>query len=385
MAVQCSMTTNPSICMPILPLHHSDNRIKLKYIQQSRRLSVPLSGFHYNAGSRQNTTGASFQCQCTNKESLADIETFEGDLGPCTQFVPNLLTQTFNWMFLFLGPIKDAISILNNKWVAVVLNPIRELLWLKREPRNVLFNELIGVDHIIRPFRRYICILQGNSAYKKYNVRLPYGVLLFGPPGTGKTTLVHAMAHEAKMAFFPLSARDVATPAGAVRIVKIFNEARRRSPSIVFVEDLDIIGGEQRNSESDVALEQLLSEMDKGHYKKDGRLVLVVAATNRVESLDEELRDYSNFSTSFHVAKPNEDCRRKMFGLYIEEFILEEDKEAICILVAKSTPGLVWGDLQEIGDESTRLAARRGGHHVTIDDVHQAIERVNGNLRIDER
>ena len=88
-------------------------------------------------------------------------------------------------------------------------------------------------------------------------MRLPKGVLLFGPPGTGKTTLVHAMAHEAKMSFFPLSARDVATRAGAVRIERIFNEARRWSPSIVFVEDLDMIGGEQRNSESDVALNQV--------------------------------------------------------------------------------------------------------------------------------
>nr|GEU87155.1 ATPase, AAA-type, core, P-loop containing nucleoside triphosphate hydrolase [Tanacetum cinerariifolium] len=315
MSVQC-ITTKSTIPL----LRHSDNQIKLK---QSRLLSVPLSGFHHNAGSRvllttrQNTTRASFQCQCTNKESLADVKTFEGDLGPWKQFVPKLLTQTFNWI----------------------------------EPRNVLFNELIGFDHIIRPFRRYICILQGNSAYKKYNVRLPYGVLLFG----------------------------------AVRIVRIFNEARRRSPSIVFVEDLDIIGGEQRNSESGVDLKQLLYEIDKGYCKKDGRLVLVIAATNRVKSLDEELRDYSHFPKSFHVAKPNEDCRRKMFGLYLEEFILEEDKEAICILVAKSTPGLVWGDLQEIGDESTRLASQSGGHHVTIDDVRRAIKRVNGNLRIDER
>ncbi|GJU79499.1 ATPase, AAA-type, core, P-loop containing nucleoside triphosphate hydrolase [Tanacetum coccineum] len=237
-----------------------------------------------------------------------DSDSLEGDLRPWKQFVPKLLAQTFNWMLLSLGLIKDAISILNKKWMAVVL--------------------IISYDH--------------------FDV-------------------------------------DVATPAGAVRIVRIFNEARRRSPSINFFEDLDIIGGEQRNSESDVALKQLLSEMEKGYCKKDGRLVLVVAATNRVESLDEELRDYSHFSKSLHVAKPDEECRRKMFGLYLEEFILEEDKEAICIHIAKSTPGLVWGDLQEIGDESTRLASRRGGDHVTIDDVHEAIERVNGNLRIHER
>ncbi|GKF03757.1 ATPase, AAA-type, core, P-loop containing nucleoside triphosphate hydrolase, partial [Tanacetum coccineum] len=103
----------------------------------------------------------------------------------------------------------------------------------------------------------------------------------------------------------------------------------------------------------------LLTEMEEGYYRNKGTLVLVIGATNRLWSLDEELDIFRHFHKTFRVDEPNEDCRQKMFSSYLKEYILEEYKEVICNLVAKSTPGSVWGDLQEIGDESTRLAARR--------------------------
>ncbi|GKD08547.1 ATPase, AAA-type, core, P-loop containing nucleoside triphosphate hydrolase, partial [Tanacetum coccineum] len=151
-----------------------------------------------------------------------------------------------------LRPISDGISNLTSKWMSVVSSPILELFLLKREPQNVSFDELMGVDDIIKQFRQYICVLQGKSERKS----LPQGIFLFGPPRTGKTTLVHAMAHEAKVSFFPLYARDVATRAGAVRIKRLFNEAKRWSPSIVYIEDLDVIAGEERNPKSTKALNQ---------------------------------------------------------------------------------------------------------------------------------
>ncbi|CAI9287187.1 unnamed protein product [Lactuca saligna] len=180
--------------------------------------------------------------------------------------------------------------------------------------------------------------------------KLPRGVLLTGPTGTGKTLLARAVAGEADVAFFSISASELV--------------------------EIDAVGGERgssSNSERDQTLNQLLTEMD-GFEKSSN--VVVIAATNRPESLDSALMRPGRFSRKVVVGEPDEDGRRNIFGLYMEEVpIKEEDKDDICDLVASLTPGLVGADLENIANESILLAARRDCDFVTKEDVLQAVER----------
>ncbi|GJV10875.1 ATPase, AAA-type, core, P-loop containing nucleoside triphosphate hydrolase [Tanacetum coccineum] len=275
------------------------------------------------------------------------------------QFVRKLHTQSSNSMLLFLGPIRNGISNLTSKWMDAVSSPILELFLLKREPQNVSFDELMGVDDIIKQFRQYICVLQGKSERKS----LPQGIFLFGPPRTGKTTLVHAMAHEAKMvAIHRIEDLDVIAgeernpkSTKALNQLKLLGEDRKFQPTEPEAASLPLVGVGLSTSqpppytvedgiETHNPWKTLLTEMEEGYYRNKGTLVLVIGATNRLWSLDED-------TTTKSASKTRS----------------------------------VWGDLQEIGDESTRLAARRGGDHVSMDDVRQAIERVNVILRIEDR
>ncbi|GJY12603.1 ATPase, AAA-type, core, P-loop containing nucleoside triphosphate hydrolase [Tanacetum coccineum] len=110
---------------------------------------------------------------------------------------------------------------------------------------------------------------------------------------------------------------------------------------------------------------------------KDGSMVVVVAATHSLETLDPALMSSYWFQKTFHVAKPEEDSKRKKVGLYFKDYILEEDKEAICNLIASHTPGSVWANLKNIVAESVCSARWRGGDHVTMDDVRRAVRRFN--------
>nr|GEV29705.1 ATPase, AAA-type, core, P-loop containing nucleoside triphosphate hydrolase [Tanacetum cinerariifolium] len=206
---------------------------------------------------------------------------------------------------------------------------------------------------------------------------LPQGVLLYGPRGTGKSTLVHALAREAKASFFPISAWDIAN--GDVSIEKLFRKARICSPSVVFIEDIDVIAKNQGDNQSwpeitlsDPAITKLHTEMDK--CVKDGTMVVVIASTNKQETLDPYLFESPWFNRLFHVAKPDEDCRRKACGLYLKDNVKEEDKEAICDSVASLTPDVVWAHLQLIANISIIDAVYLDDRHVTKDDVLQAIK-----------
>ncbi|PWA35379.1 ATPase, AAA-type, core, P-loop containing nucleoside triphosphate hydrolase [Artemisia annua] len=206
---------------------------------------------------------------------------------------------------------------------------------------------------------------------------------LYGPPGTGKATLAHAMAREANVPFFCISACYIRT--GDVRIKSLFDEARRRSPSIVFIDYVDEIASQRENCDSDcnlvevnkiirnTALEvkQLHNEMDK--CNKDGSMVVVIAATDSPEALDSTFMSSCQFYKTFHVAKPDEDSRQKKAGFCFKDLIMEEDKEAICNLVASQTAGLSWANLENIAVEFRVAAKYRGGGRVTIDDVREAI------------
>ncbi|CAN1126314.1 Probable inactive ATP-dependent zinc metalloprotease FTSHI 3, chloroplastic [Linum perenne] len=223
-----------------------------------------------------------------------------------------------------------------------------------------------------------VSCLQGAIKYQRLGAKLPRGVLLVGPPGTGKTLLARAVAGEAGVPFFSVSASEFVelfVGRGAARIRDLFNTARKSAPSIIFIDELDAVGGRRGrsfNDERDQTLNQLLTEMDG--FESEMRVV-VIAATNRPEALDPALCRPGRFSRKVLVGEPDEEGRRKILAIHLREVPLEEDPDLISDLVASLTPGLVGADLANIVNEAALLAARRGGESVAREDVMEAIER----------
>ncbi|PWA92200.1 ATPase, AAA-type, core, P-loop containing nucleoside triphosphate hydrolase [Artemisia annua] len=323
----------------------------------------------------QNATIVRFHCCCTKEENHVDTIT-GSNTGVWKQYDLKLQTQ-FIWM-PFLGAIKgvfSAISKLIPTWIVVSFILYVEKLCYgskKKEPRNITFDDLAGVDATICELRYIISILHGKSESKKFRSKFPNGVLLYGPGRTGKTTLVHAMAREARVPFFPIYADDIVS--GDVRLKNLFNEARRCSPSIVYIKHVEAIA-QQGNGKSDPTLFQLHTEMEK--CNEDGKMVMVIAATSSPETLDPALMSSGWFQKTFYVAKPDEDSRRKMVHFHLKDYIMKEDTKAICNLVASKTSGLVWAKIENVVADSRVAAIMRGGDHVTMDDVLHAIRRLD--------
>nr|QKY65070.1 chloroplast putative inactive ATP-dependent zinc metalloprotease FTSHI3 [Passiflora biflora] len=271
--------------------------------------------------------------------------------------------------------------------------PLTPLMWLlysqfsatnsparKRRPNNqmVTFDDVEGVDSAKVELMEVVSCLQGAMNYEKLGARLPQGVLLVGPPGTGKTLLARAVAGEAGVPFFSVSASEFVelfVGRGAARIRDLFSTARKCAPSIIFIDELDAVGGRRGrsfNDERDQTLNQLLTEMDG--FATDTKVV-VIAATNRPEALDPALCRPGRFSRKVLVGEPDEEGRRKILAVHLRGVPLEEDAYLICNLVASLTPGFVGADLANIVNEAALLAARRGGVNVSREDVMEAVER----------
>ncbi|WKA03896.1 hypothetical protein VitviT2T_021975 [Vitis vinifera] len=271
--------------------------------------------------------------------------------------------------------------------------PLTPLMWLlyrqlsaanspakKRRPSSqiVSFDDVEGVDAAKVELMEIVSCLQGASDYNKLGAKLPRGVLLVGPPGTGKTLLARAVAGEAGVPFFSVSASEFVelfVGRGAARVRDLFNVARKCAPSIIFIDELDAVGGKRGrsfNDERDQTLNQLLTEMDG--FESDMK-VIVIAATNRPEALDAALCRPGRFSRKVLVGEPDEEGRRKILAIHLREVPLEEDTRLICNLVASLTQGFVGADLANIVNEAALLAGRRGGESVTREDIMEAIER----------
>ncbi|PIA57514.1 hypothetical protein AQUCO_00600318v1 [Aquilegia coerulea] len=256
--------------------------------------------------------------------------------------------------------------------------PLFPLMWLlyrqlsaasspakKRRPTNqiVSFNDVEGVDTAKAELLEIVLCLQGSINYSKLGAKLPRGVLLVGPPGTGKTLLARAVAGEAGVPFFTVSASEFVemfVGRGAARIRDLFSVARKYAPSIIFIDELDAVGGKRGrsfNDERDQTLNQLLTEMDG--FETDMKVV-VIAATNRPEALDSALCRPGRFSRKVYVGEPDEDGRRKILAVHLRGVPLEEDPHLICNLVASLTKGFVGADLANLVNEAALLAARRG-------------------------
>ena len=255
---------------------------------------------------------------------------------------------------------------------------------LQGEMSGVHFSDIGGAGEAEVELREIIDFLKDPKRFDRFGAKLPRGVLLVGPPGTGKTLLAKACAGEAGVPFFFITGSsfvEMFVGVGAARVRDLFDQAKRKAPCIIFVDEIDAIGQSRMrnfnsNSEQEATLNQLLAEMD-GFEQNNG--VVIMGATNRPEILDQALLRPGRFDRQIQVVLPTEEGREEILKIHTKNLPLapEIDLKAI----AKVTPGFSGADLANIANEASLLAARRKADKVSMNDFDLAIERVVAGLQ----
>jgi cell division protease FtsH len=254
------------------------------------------------------------------------------------------------------------------------------------EKTGVKFEHVGGADEVEVELKEIIEFLKDPERFTRLGAKLPKGVLLVGPPGTGKTLLAKATAGEAGVPFFSISGSDFVemfVGVGAARVRDLFEQAKRRAPCIVFIDEIDAIGQSRStvgalgtNDEREQTLNQLLSEMD-GFEPNQG--VIIMAATNRPEILDRALLRPGRFDRQVQVSMPTEAGRRQILDIHTSQVRLAVDVNLA--RVAQITAGFSGADLANIVNEAALLAVRSEREAVTMGDFDLAIERVVAGLQ----
>jgi cell division protease FtsH len=240
----------------------------------------------------------------------------------------------------------------------------------------VSFEDIAGVDEAKAELQEIVEFLRDPKPFQKLGAKVPKGVLLHGPPGTGKTLLAKAVAHESGAQFFAQSAAsfvEMFAGLGAARIRRLFAVARKHEPAIIFIDELDAVGGRRGSDisgEKDQTLNQLLVEMDG--FASSGRVV-VIAASNLLEKLDPALLRPGRFDRQVFVVPPDVKGREGVLAVHTRDKPLQDVDLS---LVAQQTSGLTGADLANICNEAAIFATRRGGAGIVIADFDAAIERV---------
>jgi cell division protease FtsH len=250
------------------------------------------------------------------------------------------------------------------------------------ERMQVTFDDVAGIDEAKAELAEVVDFLRNPDRYRRLGARLPRGVLLTGPPGTGKTLLARAVAGQAKVPFFTMSASEfieMIVGVGASRVRDLFTQAKEAAPAIVFIDELDAIGRRRGgpgfasggHEEREQTLNQILTEMD-GFDSSTG--IVVLAATNRPDVLDAALLRPGRFDRRVHVAPPDKNGRRDILKVHTRSLPLAEDVDLERL--AAVTPGMVGADLANLANEAALTAARRERERVTMSDFTDSLERI---------
>jgi cell division protease FtsH len=300
-------------------------------------------------------------------------------------------------MGTWLVDFRDGVSAWLPVIFALMLTLTTYILWrmLKLMPRvkpadvdtrsksAVTWANVAGVDEVRSELQEVVDFLKDPKRFEKLGARVPKGILLHGPPGTGKTMLAKAAAHESGANFYAASASsfvEMFAGLGAARIRRLFNDARKNAPAIVFIDELDAVGvtrsGHSFNREQDQTLNQLLVELDGF---AGAQQVVVMAASNRLQDLDPALLRPGRFDRQVHVGEPDLAGREAILRVHTRGKPLASDVDLV--LVARQTAGLTGADLANIANEAAIFAGRKERQYIQQVDFDGAMERVVAGLQ----
>lgn len=258
---------------------------------------------------------------------------------------------------------------------------------LEKEGKNVVtFNDVAGLEEAKLEVRETVDFLKTPEAFTKLGAKIPKGVILIGPPGTGKTLLAKAVAGEAKVPFFSISGSEFVemfVGVGASRVRDLFRQAKEKAPCIIFIDEIDAIGRSRgknafytgANDERESTLNQLLTEMD-GFGTNSG--VIILAATNRADMLDQALVRPGRFDRHIYLELPNLHERTEIFKVHLRPLVLDDTIDIQ--FLAAQTPGFSGADIANICNEAALIAARRKKNKVGRADFLDAIDRTVAGL-----
>src|SRR5256714_2106054 len=292
----------------------------------------------------------------------------------CANFLgePDMQTFMLHWVpILFMGVL--CISVLMLMRYMPKTKPVE----IKPEKAPSLgWSEIAGADEAKEELREVVDYMRDPARFRELGAKVPKGILLHGPPGTGKTLLAKAVAHESGATFFSQSAAsfvEMFVGVGAARIRRLFKTARKHAPAIVFIDEIDAVGGRRGfdvAGERDQTLNQLLVELDGFSASKD---VVVIAASNLLEKLDPALLRPGRFDRQVFVVPPDVKGREGVLKVHTRSKPLQDVDLS---LIAQQTSGLTGADLANICNEAAIFAARRGGDTILTEDFDAALERV---------
>lgn len=350
------------------------------------------------ATEQQKTQSNSKKSKIVVKGQLADIQRFLDDIKPyynpaSTDEIPHNLTRaTDNSILMEMIPTLIIMIILIVAWVLIMKKMGggglggKEMSFGKAkikntndEKRKTTFDDVAGADEEKEELAEVVEFLKAPEKYNKLGARIPKGVLLVGPPGTGKTLLARAVAGEAGVPF-SISGSDFVemfVGVGASRVRDLFDQAKKNSPCIIFIDEIDAVGRQRGaglgggNDEREQTLNQLLVEMD-GFGANEG--VILIAATNRPDVLDPALMRPGRFDRQVVVSYPDVNGREAILRVHARKKPLAPDVNLKTI--AKTTAGFTGADLENLLNEAALLAARKDKKAITMDEIKEATVKV---------
>ena len=307
----------------------------------------------------------------------------QGEPGFWKQYGGSLLLAA-----IFIGAIYFMLRRLGGAGSPMTFGRSRGKLYAQ-EDLAITFNDVAGIEEAVEETKEVVDFLQSPEKYQRLGGRIPRGVLLVGPPGTGKTLLAKAIAGEAGVPFFSLSGSDFVemfVGVGAARVRDMFAQAEAKAPCIIFIDELDALGKSRGSSavgghdEREQTLNALLVEMD-GFEPNLG--IIVVAATNRPEMLDQALMRPGRFDRQVLVDRPDVKGREDILKVHVKNVKL--DPSVKLDQVAAITPGFAGADLSNLVNEAALLAARKDKPAVSMAEFNDGVERVTAGLEKKQR
>jgi len=328
-----------------------------------------------------------------------DLKTLNDSTSPENKIYPEYIEKQ-NWLAPILSWILPIIIIIAI-WIFIMrrvsgagggpgaqifnIGKSKATLFDQNSKVTVTFEDVAGLDEAKEEIMEVVDFLKNPKKYTSLGGKIPKGVLLIGPPGTGKTLLAKAMAGEAAVPFFSISGSDFVemfVGVGASRVRDLFRQAREKAPCIVFIDEIDAIGRARgRNSiqggndERENTLNQLLVEMD-GFSTDKG--VILMAATNRPDVLDNALLRPGRFDRQIGLDRPDLKAREDIFKVHMKH--IKTAKTVKPSILAEMTPGFAGADIANICNEAALIAARRNKKTVSMSDFDYALDRVIGGL-----